>query len=79
MTSELGNDLQLESNDDYVTLRGNEGVDMDGMEILLTAKDDILLSTVRNICHCLCPSLTKSHENLNRKLIIEGSIYKQVR
>ncbi len=45
VTSSFNSDLSLDSSD-KVILRGNEGIEMDGMEISLKADGDIDLTTV---------------------------------
>lgn len=44
----MDGDLSLESVGSTVTLKGNEGLEMDGMEVVLTANEDLQLTTVSN-------------------------------
>ena len=46
VTSQTDGHLTLESEGSDVTLRGNEGLEIDGMEVELIAEDDLELTTV---------------------------------
>ena len=46
VTSQTDGHLTLESEGSDVTFRGNEGLEIDGMEVELIAEDDLELTTV---------------------------------
>ena len=52
VTSQTDGHLTLESEGSDVTLRGNEGLEIDGMEVELIAEDDLELTTVSGFDFC---------------------------